>query len=58
LTGTDQSLVFFRPDREWKHEQGSEMMLDYLISEYEIPISGKDQRFIKALIAGEPSKCE
>lgn len=33
------------------------MMFDFMISEYEIPISEEDQQFIKALIAGDPSKC-
>lgn len=50
-------LLHLRPDRKWQHEQGSEMMLDFMVSEYEIPISQKDQQFIKALIAGDPSKC-
>ncbi|KAJ3573732.1 hypothetical protein NP233_g2239 [Leucocoprinus birnbaumii] len=45
------------PEKEWRHEQGSEMMLDSLISDYGIPITEKDQSFIKALIAGDPSKC-
>ncbi|KAF7776488.1 hypothetical protein Agabi119p4_4881 [Agaricus bisporus var. burnettii] len=45
------------PGKKWRHEQGSEMMFDFMISEYEIPISEEDQQFIKALIAGDPSKC-
>ncbi|KAF9446805.1 HD-domain/PDEase-like protein [Macrolepiota fuliginosa MF-IS2] len=45
------------PGKKWRHEEGSELMLDFMVSEYEIPISERDQRFIKALIAGEPSKC-
>jgi hypothetical protein len=32
------------------------MMLDFLVKENEIPISEKDQNFIKALIAGEHSR--
>lgn len=47
---------YFRPGKKWRHEQGSEMMLDFMISEYGIPIPKKDQQFIKALIAGDPSK--
>ncbi|KAF5343308.1 hypothetical protein D9756_011590 [Leucocoprinus leucothites] len=45
------------PGRRWWHELGSEMMLDHMIAEYGIPITAKDQRFVKALIAGDPSKC-
>jgi len=51
------SLSFSRPDTTWQHEQGSELMLDHMIAEYGIPITAKDQSFIKALIAGDPSKC-
>ncbi|KAL9713864.1 hypothetical protein Ac2012v2_003476 [Leucoagaricus gongylophorus] len=45
------------PGKKWQHEQGSEMMLDHMIAEYGIPITAKDQKFVKALIAGDPSKC-
>ena len=45
-----------RKDGKWKHEIASEMMFDYLVRDNNIPISEKDQRFIKALIAGEPSR--
>ena len=51
------SSSFVRPGTTWQHEQGSEMMLDHMIAEYGIPITAKDQSFIKALIAGDPSKC-
>jgi len=33
------------------------MMFDYLIEDKGIKLSPKDADFIKALIAGEPSKC-
>lgn len=33
------------------------MMLDHMIAEYGIPITAKDQKFVKALITGDPSKC-
>jgi len=49
-------LSFSRPGTTWQHEQGSELMLDRMIAEYEIPITAKDRSF-KALIAGDPSKC-
>ncbi|TFK33680.1 hypothetical protein BDQ12DRAFT_637222 [Crucibulum laeve] len=44
-------------DSNWRHEEGSEMMFDYLIKENEIPLPQKDSKFVKALIAGDPSKC-
>ncbi|KAJ2926166.1 hypothetical protein H1R20_g10921, partial [Candolleomyces eurysporus] len=42
----------------WQHELGSEMMFDYIVKNYSIPISDKDARFIKALIAGDPAQCD
>jgi hypothetical protein len=45
-----------RKGKEWKHEDGSEMMFDYLVRDNNILIPEKDQQFIKALIAGEPSR--
>ena len=45
-----------RKGEHWKHEYASEMMFDYLVRDNNIPIPEKDQRFIKALIAGEPSQ--
>ncbi|KAF9457401.1 hypothetical protein BDZ94DRAFT_233579 [Collybia nuda] len=42
---------------KWKHEDGSEMMFEYMIKDNDISLSGKDKSFIKALIAGEPSQC-
>jgi hypothetical protein len=33
------------------------MMFDSIISEYGIPMPEKDQQFIKALVAGDHSKC-
>jgi hypothetical protein len=47
-----------RKDVKWQHEQGSEMMFDSLVRENDIFLNEKDERFIKALIAGEPSRCE
>ncbi|KAF8622436.1 hypothetical protein AX15_007020 [Amanita polypyramis BW_CC] len=44
-------------DSEWKHEDASEMMFDYLVEDNNISIEPDDSRFIKALIAGNPSKC-
>lgn len=45
-----------RPGASWKHEQASEMMLDDLVRENNIPITEEDQNFIKALILGEHSR--
>lgn len=42
----------------WKHEQGSEMMFDYLVAQNNIEIEEADTKFVKALIAGEPTKCD
>ncbi|KAF8954102.1 hypothetical protein BDZ97DRAFT_1928819 [Flammula alnicola] len=48
--------VLKNSDKTWKHEDGSEMMFDYLVRDNEVPISAEDQSFVKALIAGEPSR--
>ena len=45
-----------RKGEQWKHEDASEMMFDYLVRDNNISIPEKDQQFIKALIAGEPSR--
>ena len=45
-----------REGEKWQHEDGSEMMFDYLVRDNNILIPEKDQQFIKALIAGEPSR--
>lgn len=44
-----------RPGLNWTHEQGSELMLDYLVDENHIDIDQADIRFIKDLISGAPS---
>ncbi|KAF9558393.1 HD-domain/PDEase-like protein [Agrocybe pediades] len=43
-------------DRKWRHEDGSEMMFDALVKDHKINISEEDQKFVKALIAGEHSR--
>ncbi|KAK7043859.1 hypothetical protein VNI00_008024 [Paramarasmius palmivorus] len=45
------------PDTTWTHEQGSEMMLDYLIEDNNINIAEADVNFIKDLIIGERRRC-
>jgi len=52
------SYFILSPEWKWKHEQGSEMMFDYMVETYSIPIREKDVLFIKALIAGNPQQCE
>jgi len=49
-------LIASSPNIKWKHEVGSEMMFDALVSENEIALSKEDQNFIKALISGEHSR--
>jgi hypothetical protein len=34
------------------------MMFDSLVKENDIHLKKKDEKFIKALIAGEPGRCE
>jgi HD superfamily phosphohydrolase len=46
-----------RPGCKWHHEDGSEMMLDYLVKDNDIDITEKDLKFIKALIAGDHARC-
>ncbi|KAL2913224.1 hypothetical protein HK105_207226 [Polyrhizophydium stewartii] len=43
-----------RPGVDWKHEMGSEDMLEYLVSDNPVDISPEELRFIKDLIHGEP----
>jgi deoxynucleoside triphosphate triphosphohydrolase SAMHD1 len=43
-----------RPERPWTHEQGSEMMLEYLIEDNHIDLDQQHVQFIKDLIQGSP----
>ncbi|KAF8582015.1 HD-domain/PDEase-like protein [Ramaria rubella] len=43
------------PGSNWKHEDASEMMLDYLVSDNNIDLRQDEVRFIKDLIAGSKS---
>lgn len=45
------------PGTKWKHEIGSEMMLEYLIKTNDIQIPENDVLFIKDLIAGSKTRC-
>ncbi|KAI7900212.1 uncharacterized protein BX663DRAFT_518954 [Cokeromyces recurvatus] len=44
-----------KPGLNWSHEQGSEMMLDYLVDDNHIDIEKQDIQFMKDLIMGEPT---
>ncbi|KIY66171.1 hypothetical protein CYLTODRAFT_444863 [Cylindrobasidium torrendii FP15055 ss-10] len=46
------------PDRPWKHEEGSEMMFDFLVKDNNIDIEDADVKLIKDLIAGERRHCD
>ncbi|KAG6815153.1 hypothetical protein H0H87_004651 [Tephrocybe sp. NHM501043] len=45
------------PGSTWKHEDASVMMFDYLVNDNKITLDLRDNRFIKALIDGDPTKC-
>jgi deoxynucleoside triphosphate triphosphohydrolase SAMHD1 len=42
-----------RPGSDWRHEDASEMMLDYLVSDNNVDLKPDEVEFIKDLIAGE-----
>ncbi|KAH7914820.1 hypothetical protein BJ138DRAFT_1098348 [Hygrophoropsis aurantiaca] len=44
--------------KRWKHEDASEMMFDHMVKKYELDINPDDATFIKALIAGDTSRCK
>lgn len=46
-----------RPNKQWKHEDASEMMFDHLIKLPHVHISPEEAIIIKALIAGDPTRC-
>ncbi|THH32180.1 hypothetical protein EUX98_g2013 [Antrodiella citrinella] len=46
------------PGSTWQHEHASEMMFDDLVQEYSINLAEDEIVFIKALIAGEQSRCK
>ncbi|KAI9512761.1 HD-domain/PDEase-like protein [Russula earlei] len=48
---------FLPKDRNWQHEDASEMMFDDMMKQYDLDISEKDVEFIKALIAGDWTRC-
>jgi hypothetical protein len=44
-------------DRNWQHEDASELMFDDMMKEYNLDIPTQDVEFIKALIAGDGARC-
>ncbi|KAH9963277.1 hypothetical protein BC827DRAFT_1194617 [Russula dissimulans] len=48
---------FLPKDRNWQHEDASEMMFDDMMTQYNLDIPPQDVEFIKALIAGDPARC-
>ncbi len=49
-------FISLRPGCLWKHEQGSEMLLDFLLDDNGIDMEAEDVRLIKDLVDGTPSK--
>ncbi|KAI0002899.1 hypothetical protein BJV74DRAFT_813935 [Russula compacta] len=48
---------FLPKHRNWQHEDASEMMLDDMMKEYNFDHPRQDVEFIKALIAGDWTRC-
>jgi len=48
---------FLPKDRNWQHEDASELMFDDMMKEYNLDIPTQDVEFIKALIAGDGARC-
>ncbi len=46
-----------RPGKKWRHEDASEMMFDSLIKLDHVQVSEREAVIVKALIAGEVSRC-
>ena len=50
-------IQFHRPGKQWRHEDASEMMFDALIKLDHVQVSEREAVIVKALIAGETSRC-
>ncbi|KAF8505416.1 HD-domain/PDEase-like protein [Russula emetica] len=48
---------FLPKDKNWQHEDASEMMFDDMMKQYDMDIPKQDVEFIKALIAGDQARC-
>ena len=57
FTFPNRKAGFLPNDRNWQHEDASEMMLDDMIKQYDMNIPTEDVEFIKALIAGDQARC-
>lgn len=57
FTSTNRKAGFLPKDRNWQHEDASEMMLDDMMKEYNFDHPRQDIEFIKALIAGDWTRC-
>jgi hypothetical protein len=57
FTSADRKAGLLPKDRNWQHEDASEMMFDDMTKQYEMDIPRQDVEFIKALIAGDQARC-
>jgi hypothetical protein len=57
FTSANRKAGFLPNDRNWQHEDASEMMFDDMMKQYDLDIPKQDVEFIKALIAGDQARC-
>ena len=57
FTSPNSKAGFLPKDRNWQHEDASEMMFDDMMKQYDLDIPKQDVEFIKALIAGDWTRC-
>jgi hypothetical protein len=57
FTSANRKAGFLPKDRNWQHEDASEMMFDDMMNQYDMDIPRQDVEFIKALIAGDKARC-
>jgi len=57
FTSSNRNAGFLPRDRNWQHEDASEMMFDDMMNQYDMDIPRQDVEFIKALIAGDQARC-
>jgi deoxynucleoside triphosphate triphosphohydrolase SAMHD1 len=57
FTSANRKAGFLPKDRNWQHEDASEMMFDDMMKQYDMDIPKQDVEFIKALIAGDQARC-
>lgn len=58
-TSRYRAAGFLSKDKNWQHEDASEMMFDDMVEQYKLDsdIPPKDVQFIKALITGDGTRC-